>query len=204
MPVSAPGAVGPAVAVTEVRKPPRGRTVPCFAGADKVGDRCCPTPEVTPATISQLPTGHTIDVKLTKDGFDRATEQLLLTDTEPKGTLTVTLGRHVDAVVDAATSGTVSPPSAEPHHSSSKGAPVAAPAPSPPAVGSGKLNVGASGGWCNVTVDGTARGATPVAGLDVSAGPHRLGCTAPDGKAQAATVTVAADGTTRYRFTIGQ
>jgi eukaryotic-like serine/threonine-protein kinase len=164
-------------------------------------------PEVTPATISQLPTGHTFDVKLTKDGFDRATEQLLLTDSEPRGTLTVTLGKHVDALAGAATSAPPSPSSAEPRHSStSSKAPVAAPAPPPPApaVGSGKLNVGASGGWCNVTVDGMARGATPVAGLDVSAGPHRLGCTAPDGKAQTATVTVAADGTTRYRFTIGQ
>ena len=64
--------------------------------------------------------------------------------------------------------------------------------------------MGASGGWCNVTVDGVARGATPIAGLDLGAGPHRVACTAPDGKAQTATVTVAADGTTRYRFTIGQ
>jgi serine/threonine-protein kinase len=68
----------------------------------------------------------------------------------------------------------------------------------------GKLNVGAAGGWCNVTVDGVARGATPVAGIDVSAGPHRLACATSDGKSQSATVTVTADGTTRYRFTLGQ
>jgi serine/threonine protein kinase len=70
-------------------------------------------------------------------------------------------------------------------------------------VGNGKLNVGASGGWCNVTVDGVARGATPVAGIELPAGPHRVTCAPPDGKAaQATTVTVAADGTTRYRFTL--
>jgi serine/threonine protein kinase len=164
-------------------------------------------PEVTPATISQLPTGHTFDVRLTKDGFDRATEQILLTDTEPKGTLTVTLGKHVNAVAEAPTSApSPSPPSVEAHHpAKAAAAPVVAAASPPPGVaGSGKLNVGASGGWCNVTVDGTARGATPIAGLDLSAGPHRLACTTPDGKAQAATVTVAADSTTRYRFTIGQ
>ncbi|HEX7664433.1 MAG TPA: serine/threonine-protein kinase, partial [Polyangiaceae bacterium] len=44
----------------------------------------------------------------------------------------------------------------------------------PAAAGSGKLNVGASGGWCNVTVDGAAKGATPVAGLDLPAGPHKV------------------------------
>lgn len=69
-------------------------------------------------------------------------------------------------------------------------------------AGAGKLNVGASGGWCNVTVDGTARGATPVAGLELSAGTHRVTCTTADGKAQSATVTVPADGTARYKFTL--
>ena len=69
-------------------------------------------------------------------------------------------------------------------------------------AGAGKLNVGASGGWCNVTVDGTARGATPVAGVELSAGTHRVTCTTADGKAQSATVTVPADGTARYKFTL--
>jgi serine/threonine-protein kinase len=69
-------------------------------------------------------------------------------------------------------------------------------------VGTGKLNVGASGGWCNVTVDGAPRGATPVAGLELSAGPHRVTCTTADGKAQQATVTVPTDGTARYKFTL--
>ena len=78
------------------------------------------------------------------------------------------------------------------------GAATAAPQP----AGAGKLNVGASGGWCNVTVDGAARGATPVAGLELSAGTHRVTCTTADGKAQSATVTVPADGTARYKFTL--
>jgi hypothetical protein len=62
--------------------------------------------------------------------------------------------------------------------------------------------VGASGGWCNVTVDGAARGATPVAGIELPAGPHRVSCVTSDGKTQTASVNVSADGTTRYRFTI--
>jgi serine/threonine-protein kinase len=72
----------------------------------------------------------------------------------------------------------------------------------PQPAGAGKLNVGASGGWCNVTVDGTARGATPVAGVELSAGPHRVTCTTADGKTQTASVTVPADGTARYKFTL--
>jgi serine/threonine-protein kinase len=78
----------------------------------------------------------------------------------------------------------------------SGGTPAAVPA------GVGKLNVGATGGWCNVTVDGAGRGATPVAGVELSAGPHRVTCTTADGKAQQATVLVPADGTARYRFAL--
>ncbi len=69
-------------------------------------------------------------------------------------------------------------------------------------VGNGKLNVGASPGWCNVSIDGVARGPTPLAGLELSAGSHRVVCTAPDHPAMSATVTVAPDATTRYRFTL--
>lgn len=76
----------------------------------------------------------------------------------------------------------------------------------PPAVptpaGSGKLNVGASGGWCNVTVDGQGRGATPIAGLELSAGSHKVTCTTADGKALSAVVSVPVDGVARYKFTL--
>jgi hypothetical protein len=66
----------------------------------------------------------------------------------------------------------------------------------------GKLNVGASGGWCNVSVDGASRGATPVAGVELSAGAHKITCTTADGKTMQATVNVPADGTARYKFTL--
>jgi hypothetical protein len=49
---------------------------------------------------------------------------------------------------------------------------------------------------------GPARGATPVAGVELPAGPHKISCTTPDGKVQQATVTVPADGTARYKFTL--
>jgi hypothetical protein len=61
--------------------------------------------------------------------------------------------------------------------------------------------VGATGGWCDVTVDGVARGATPVAGIELSAGPHVVTCTSTTGTASA-TVIVPADETVRYRFSL--
>lgn len=78
------------------------------------------------------------------------------------------------------------------------------PPPPPPPLGNGKLNVGASGGWCNVSVDGVVRGPTPLAGLELPAGHHRVVCAPPDHPTMSASVNVAADGTTRYRFTIPQ
>ena len=91
----------------------------------------------------------------------------------------------------------------ESHHThvyQSSGATVT-PQPAAP-VGTGKLNVGVSPGWCNVTVDGVARGATPVAGIELPAGNHRVVCTAPDHAPMSANVTVPADGTARYRFSL--
>lgn len=76
------------------------------------------------------------------------------------------------------------------------------PSSAPATVAPGTLNLGALGGWCNVTVDGAPRGATPVAGVELHAGPHKVTCTTADGKTQTATVTVSAGETTRYKFTL--
>jgi serine/threonine-protein kinase len=210
-------------------------------------------PEVTPATIKELPTGVALDVKLTMDGFEHAKQKVTLEEGKPsdvkvelkKGSVVVDVKVSPVAVtnavfaidgkpvtgprIDGVTSGvshklSVTAPGyaegsvtftgapletkqleitldklPEPRHGSSVPA-VARPAPQP--AGSGKLNVGASGGWCNVTVDGAARGATPVAGLELSAGPHKVTCTTPDGKVRDATVTVSAGDTARYKFTL--
>ena len=40
------------------------------------------------------------------------------------------------------------------------------------------------------------------AGLELSAGPHKVTCTTADGKAQNAVVTVPADGVARYKFSL--
>jgi serine/threonine-protein kinase len=68
--------------------------------------------------------------------------------------------------------------------------------------GVGRLNVGASGGWCNVSVDGAPKGPTPLAGVELSSGPHRVTCTTGEGKTQSTTVNVPMDGTARYKFTL--
>lgn len=89
----------------------------------------------------------------------------------------------------------------EPTHKVHTGGVLPPPTSAIPA-GTGKLNVGASGGWCNVTVDGAAKGATPVAGVDLPAGAHKVVCTTADGKAQTANVNIAPNDTTRYRFNL--
>lgn len=68
--------------------------------------------------------------------------------------------------------------------------------------GKGKLNVGASGGWCNVSVDGQAKGATPLAGLELPAGNHSVTCVSPEGKSQTSQVAVQPDGVARVKFSL--
>lgn len=210
--------------------------------------------ELTPATISQLPTGVPLDVKLTMDGYEQVKEQVTLKADEPtkvhlqlkKGSVVVELnvapesaaptfvldgkpvtGPRLEGVTSSVshklvvaaqgfTEQTVSftgnpmetkrlditlDKAPEPKHGMNRAA-QASPSPAAQPAGSGKLNVGASGGWCNVTVDGAARGATPVAGVELSAGAHRITCTTAEGKTQSATVNVPVDGTARYKFTL--
>jgi serine/threonine protein kinase len=221
--------------------------------------------EVTPATITQLPTGVPLDVKLTMDGFEQGREQVTLKadDSSAPGAATaahvkldlkkgsvvvevkvvpetatpmftldgkVVTGPRIEAVTSSVshklvvtapgfTEQTVSfsgnametkhldvtldkvperhGPSGRPSGAQTNASPTP-----PQPVGAGKLNVGASGGWCNVTVDGAPRGATPVAGVELPAGAHRVTCTTAEGKTQSATVTVPVDGTARYKFSL--
>lgn len=211
-------------------------------------------PEVTPATIKELPTGVALDVKLTMDGFEHAKQKVTLEEGQSsdvkvelkKGSVIADVKVTPDGLtaafaidgkpvtgprIEGVTSGvshklTVNAPGysegsltftgspletkhleitleklPEPRHGGA--VPAARPAATAPQpAGNGKLNVGASGGWCNVTVDGAARGATPVAGLELPAGPHKITCTTPDGKVRDATVSVPVGDTARYKFTL--
>jgi serine/threonine-protein kinase len=99
--------------------------------------------------------------------------------------------KHLDVTLEKA-----------PRPSGGRATSQAAPTAPQPGAGSGKLNVGASGGWCNVSVDGAPRGATPVAGIELPSGSHKVSCTTTDGKTQTATVIVTADATARYKFNL--
>jgi serine/threonine-protein kinase len=211
-------------------------------------------PEKTPATLSQLPVGTALAIKVTKEGFEQERATLSLTGATPEAirlalrpeTFALTLhvspeGLHPAVTVDgkpilgdsvdhllARDSHVVvvsapgyleqtvqvsglgaetkamdialqkvpeakAPPSVRP-------APAAGlPAPRGPAL-NGKLHVSAFGGWCQVSVDGVPKGPTPIAGMELAAGPHRVTCT-QEGKAPVTnTVNVVADSTVRFRF----
>jgi serine/threonine-protein kinase len=66
----------------------------------------------------------------------------------------------------------------------------------------GKLSVNASPGSCSVSVDGVTRGATPLSGMEVAAGVHRLECAAASGRTKSANVSVSEGSTTHYRFAL--
>jgi hypothetical protein len=64
------------------------------------------------------------------------------------------------------------------------------------------VSVTASPGWCSVSVDGVARGVTPVTNFEVSPGAHRLECVPPTGKAQSTSITVAEGSSAHHGFTL--
>jgi serine/threonine-protein kinase len=70
-------------------------------------------------------------------------------------------------------------------------------APTRPAIpsGMGRLSIAAASGWCNVSIDGAGKGPTPIAQLELTAGPHQLTCTGPDGHSKS-TMIIVSEGTT--------
>jgi serine/threonine-protein kinase len=88
----------------------------------------------------------------------------------------------------------VEPAVAPARHSRSRHAPAAAPAAAAPAAPAdttpGHLRIGATP-WCTVTVDGVGRGQTPVVGLSLPPGTHRIACINPERGTQERTVTLA-------------
>jgi serine/threonine protein kinase len=72
------------------------------------------------------------------------------------------------------------------------------------ARGKARLSVTASPGWCSVSIDGVARGVTPMKGFDVRPGTHRVECVPPSGKARTAMVTVADGRLARRAFSLDE
>jgi serine/threonine-protein kinase len=122
---------------------------------------------------------HKLEVKA--DGFQTFTTTFIGMPHEPK---------HFDVTLVPAPHVTPGVGTGKPN------ATVAAPA------GRGKLNVDAKGGWCNISVDGAPKGPTPIAGLELSSGPHTVTCTPEGGKAQTTTINIPVDGVARHKFTL--
>jgi serine/threonine-protein kinase len=75
-------------------------------------------------------------------------------------------------------------------------------APTAKGTGNGRLAIVASPGNCSVSVDGVARGTTPLGGLELPAGPHRIDCAAPSGKSKTVSVTISEGASARYKFSL--
>jgi serine/threonine-protein kinase len=66
----------------------------------------------------------------------------------------------------------------------------------------GRLWITATPGWCSASVDGVARGVTPVAGLSLTPGAHKVDCVAPNGTLRTATVSVVDGAEAHQRFSL--
>ncbi len=71
---------------------------------------------------------------------------------------------------------------------------------SPMPRGVGRVDIAATGGWCSVTIDNVTRGPTPIADLELTAGPHRVVCAPPSGKAKSMTVLVVEGTTSKFKI----
>ncbi|HEY5145771.1 MAG TPA: serine/threonine-protein kinase [Polyangiaceae bacterium] len=72
----------------------------------------------------------------------------------------------------------------------------------PKTNGNGRLMIVASPGSCAVSVDGVSRGTTPLPTIELAAGPHRIECSPPSGKAKTVNVTVSEGAAARYKFSL--
>jgi serine/threonine-protein kinase len=70
----------------------------------------------------------------------------------------------------------------------------------PKPAGSGRLAIVASPGQCAVSIDGVARGSTPLGAVELTVGPHRIDCAPATGKAKTVSVTISDGASARYKF----
>jgi serine/threonine protein kinase len=73
-----------------------------------------------------------------------------------------------------------------------------------PGSGIGRLHIVSSPGSCSVSVDGVSRGVTPVAGIELNAGAHRIECVPPSGKAKSVNLTIVEGASARYKFSFDE
>jgi hypothetical protein len=112
---------------------------------------------------------------------------------------------NVGSLVDAAAA-VATPTSTEPPVVSIDQLPVASgkAAASGAPKATGHLSVAASPGWCAISVDGVKQGDTPIAGLSLSAGMHRVDCSPPKGKLRSVTLSIQDGATSKYKFSLDE
>jgi serine/threonine protein kinase len=71
-----------------------------------------------------------------------------------------------------------------------------------PVKGVGRVLITAAPGWCMVSVDGQARGPTPLPAINLAVGTHTVTCDPPGGKVHSMTVNSVEGVSTRYRFNL--
>ena len=76
--------------------------------------------------------------------------------------------------------------------------------PKPNGSGVGRLQIVAGPSSCSVSIDGISRGNTPVTGIELSAGPHRIDCAPQNGKPKTVSVTIVEGASARYRFSFDE
>jgi serine/threonine-protein kinase len=74
----------------------------------------------------------------------------------------------------------------------------------PPKVqaGNGRLQIVSSPGSCSVSVDGVSRGTTPLGGIELPAGAHRIDCAPALGRAKTVNLTISEGASARYKFSL--
>ncbi len=70
--------------------------------------------------------------------------------------------------------------------------------------GAGRLSLAASPGWCTIAIDGTERGPTPIAAIDLPAGTHQISCKPANGKPRFASVVIQDGANAKYRFALDE
>ncbi|MFO0662462.1 MAG: serine/threonine-protein kinase [Polyangiaceae bacterium] len=142
------------------------------------------------AEVRGLKAGEEHDVLVTAPGFVDAHMKVSGQAFETK---------RLDVTLEPSKGKPGAPPSVAPSASASA---AVKPEPGKSSGVMGKLNVATSSGWCNVSVDGAGKGPTPLAGLELPSGTHKVTCTTEDGKVQTASVVVPENGVARYKFTL--
>ncbi len=70
--------------------------------------------------------------------------------------------------------------------------------------GVGRLAIVSSPSSCAVLIDGMSHGNTPVVGIELSAGAHRIDCAPPSGRPKTVNVTIVDGASARYKFSFDE